>query len=192
MVILKTWRLAAWSAAAAVCAALVFPAMLVPARTHASGPSGTVSWAVPADPNELKAVRQQISLFHTTHPTITVKLIQIPNNLDYDTKVGTLIAGGAPPDIYASGDVILPTLFTKGYAKNLTPYITRDHYSTNDFFQEEFRYFESKGNVYALSTTVVDSGIMRGQTLYPLRRFPRSPNVVPDDAHSRSRGRLDA
>jgi len=151
MVILKTWRLAAWSAAGAVCAALVFPAMLVPARTHASGPSGTVSWAVPADPNELKAVRQQISLFHTTHPTITVKLIQIPNNLDYDTKVGTLIAGGAPPDIYASGDVILPTLFTKGYAKNLTPYITRDHYSTNDFFQEEFRYFESKGNVYALS-----------------------------------------
>jgi len=151
MVTIKTWRLPAWSAVAAVCASLFFPAMLVHQHVRAAGPSGTITWAVPADPNELKAVRLQISLFHTMHPTITVKLIQIPNNLDYDTKVATLIAGGAPPDIYASGDVILPTLFTKGYAKDLTPYITRDHYNTSDFFQEEFRYFKYKGDVYALS-----------------------------------------
>jgi multiple sugar transport system substrate-binding protein len=120
-------------------------------KAAAAPPSGEVVWALPADPNALKASQKQADLFHQMHPAITIKVLQIPNNTNYDFKVQTLIAGGAAPDLFGSGDVILPTLFQKGYARDLTPYINRDHYSLSDFFQEEFRAFKYKGDIYALT-----------------------------------------
>jgi multiple sugar transport system substrate-binding protein len=140
------------------CGALILSASLALSPTTgvsraavATAPSGEVVWALPADPNAIKASQKQADLFHQMHPAITIKILQIPNNTNYDIKVQTLIAGGAPPDLFGSGDVILPTLFQKGYARDLTPYINRDHYSLSDFFQEEFRAFRYKGDIYALT-----------------------------------------
>lgn len=152
-----TWHrkrlLATWGSVAAVCASFFtpIPAAAGPAHAGAAGPSGTVTWAVPADPGALKAQRQQADIFHKAHPALTIKIIPIPNNVNYDTKVQTLIAGGDPPDLFGSGDVILPTLFEKGYARDLRPYIKRDRYDLTDFFQEEFRAFKYKGGIYALT-----------------------------------------
>lgn len=163
---LQKWHVAAWGAALAMCGSLIVPTALAPRQVQASGPHGVVTWAVPADPNAMKGQRQQIALFEKAHPAITIKIIPIPNNLDYDTKVQTLIAGGAPPDIYASGDVVLPTLFSKGYAKDLTPYIKRDHYDLSDFFQQEFKYFKYKGDMYALTDNWDTQVMYYNQTLF--------------------------
>ena len=152
MAVTKRWRPAAWGGAALVGLSLLGPlAGAQPRVQAATGASGTVTWAVPADPNAVKAQQKQADTFHKAHPAITVKIIQIPNNTNYDTKVQTLIAGGAPPDLFGSGDVILPTLFAKGYAKNLSPYIKREGYNMSDFFSEEFRAFNYHGSVYALT-----------------------------------------
>jgi len=135
----------------ALCGALLAPASHAATQAAAAAPNGQVVWALPADPNAIKASQKQADLFHQMHPAITVKILQIPNNQNYDIKVQTLIAGGAAPDLFGSGDVILPTLFQKGYARDLSPYITRDRYDLSDFFQQEFRAFRYKGDVYALT-----------------------------------------
>ena len=147
----KVWRPLAWGASLALCGAAALSPAHTPMRAAAAAPSGEVTWALPADPNAVKASRKQADLFHQMHPNITIKILQIPNNTNYDVKVQTLIGGGAAPDLFGSGDVILPTLFAKGYAKDLSPYIARDKYDLSDFFNQEFRAFRYKGDVYALT-----------------------------------------
>jgi len=97
---------------------------------------GTVVVALPADDPGAIAARQELAeKFMEDNPKIPVKIQTIPAE-GYDQKVFTSIAAGNPPDIFGSGDIIIPTIVTKGYAVDLNKYVERDNFNLKAFYPE--------------------------------------------------------
>lgn len=59
--------------------------------------SGTIRFATWGSESEVETNKKAIEAFEAEHPGVTVELEYIPE--DYETKIDTLIAGGAAPDV---------------------------------------------------------------------------------------------
>jgi multiple sugar transport system substrate-binding protein len=98
--------------------------------------AGEVTVALPSDdPGDVKLRNEQAAAFMKQNPDIKVKMLTIPGD-SYDDKVRTMIAGGKAPDLFASGDVQIPTIVRKRYAQNLTPTIQAESYDLSNFYPE--------------------------------------------------------
>jgi multiple sugar transport system substrate-binding protein len=97
---------------------------------------GTVTFMLPSDnPGDIELRRAQADAFMKDHPDIQVKVIVTPAE-GYNQKVFTSIAGGNPPDIFGSGDVIIPTIVEKNYALDLNEFIQKDDFDTSDYYED--------------------------------------------------------
>ena len=99
-------------------------AMLVLAGCGGGGVSPeTVVVYVPSDnPGDIALRRTQAKAFMKLHPKIPVKITVVPSE-GYNEKVFTSIASGNPPDIFGSGDVVIPLIADKGYAQDLNKFV---------------------------------------------------------------------
>lgn len=98
--------------------------------------AATVVVALPNDtPGDIKARRELASLFEKEHPGIPVEILLVPSG-GYQEKVITMIAGGKPPDIFVSGEVLIPVLVDKNYATDLTSFVEKDDYDLSGFYPQ--------------------------------------------------------
>jgi multiple sugar transport system substrate-binding protein len=112
---------------------------------------GTVVVALPADDPGAIAARQELAeQFMEDHPDIPVKIQTIPAD-GYDQKVFTSIAAGNPPDIFGSGDVIIPTIVSKGYAVDLNKFVERDNFNLNAFYPDVVEGLTFEGQLVGLT-----------------------------------------
>jgi len=102
-----------------------------------SGQQGKVkiTVALPAAEGDVKVRQAQAEAFMKENPNISVELMPIPEE-GYDEKVLTMIAGGNAPDIFGSGDVVIPTIVKKNYGMDLKPFVERDGYDLSDFYPQ--------------------------------------------------------
>ena len=112
---------------------------------------GTVVVALPADDPGAIAARQELAKqFTEDHPKIPVKIQTIPSD-GYDQKVFTSIAAGNPPDIFGSGDIIIPTIVTKGYAVDLSKFVERDNFNLEAFYPDVLEGLTFDGQLVGLT-----------------------------------------
>jgi multiple sugar transport system substrate-binding protein len=92
-----------------------------------TGPPTTISYSIWGDPTELKAQQAIVDAFHAANPNITVK-VDVAEWESYWDKLGTGIAGGAAPDVFAMDGPLFPDYQTRDVLLDLKPYIDRDGY----------------------------------------------------------------
>jgi multiple sugar transport system substrate-binding protein len=114
-------------------------------------PTGEISIAVPADaPGDIALRRKQAAAFEQKYPKVKVKITTIPSD-GYDQKILTLIAGGKAPDIFGSGDVVIPTIVNRNYALDLKPYMEADGFDTKSFYPEVIDGLTYEGKIVGLT-----------------------------------------
>lgn len=114
-------------------------------------PSGTISVAVPSDaPGDVALRRKQAEAFMKKYPDVEVKVTTIPVT-GYDQKILTMIAGGKAPDIFGTGDVVIPTIVGKNYALDLKPLMEADDFDTSDFYPDVIDGLTYEGKVVGLT-----------------------------------------
>jgi multiple sugar transport system substrate-binding protein len=133
---------ARWLAAAGALVAL--------AACNAGGgsdvpPETVVVWLPADNPGDIEVRQQLAQQFEKDHPDIPVQVTVIPSN-GYNEKVFTTVAAGNPPDIFNSGDIIIPTIVSKDYAYDLNEFIEKENYDLSVFYPEvvEGLQFENK------------------------------------------------
>jgi multiple sugar transport system substrate-binding protein len=120
---------------AVVAAATVVTAACTKKEESANAP-GTVVVMLPSDnPGDIDLRRTQAEAFMQAHPDIKVEVQVIPSE-GYNERVFTSIAGGNAPDIFNSGDVVIPSIVKRHVAKDLNEFVTRDNYDLSQFYPE--------------------------------------------------------
>jgi multiple sugar transport system substrate-binding protein len=86
--------------------------------------------------------------FALMHPGVRVVVESVVTN--YDEKLLTSIASGAPPDVFLLDGPDIPTILDRGLALDLTPYLARAGYDAGRVFPQVLEGFERDGRVFAL------------------------------------------
>lgn len=71
---------------------------------------------------------------------------------DYYTKLETMIASGAPPDMVMLNNIVFPSYAAKATLQDLSALIARDKYSLDDFYPITYEAFQWQGAKLGLST----------------------------------------
>jgi len=112
---------------------------------------GTVVVMLPSDnPGDIQLRRTQAEAFMKDHKDITVQIQVIPSE-GYNERVFTSIGGGNAPDIFNSGDVVIPSIVQRHVAKDLNPLVQKDNYDLNDFYPQVIQGLTFQGQLVGLS-----------------------------------------
>ncbi len=108
--------------------------------------SGTIRFATWGSESEVETNEKVIATFEELHPGVTVELEYIPE--DYETKIDTLIAGGAAPDVIYGHPYQLRKWYAKGALMDLTDLYEEkglnDEEVYNTAFYKNFEYDGAK------------------------------------------------
>ncbi len=97
---------------------------------------GTVVVMLPSDnPGDISLRRAQAQQFMKTNKEVKVQVQVIPAE-GYSERVFTSIAGGNPPDIFNSGDVVIPSIVHRHAAKDLNQLVQQESYDLGAFYPE--------------------------------------------------------
>ena len=119
-------RFAPLRAVAAICFILV---ATMAACTSAGGSGEDADRVVvflPGDnPGDILLRNSQAKRFEKENPDIKVDIQVLPAR-GYNEKVFTSISDGNPPDIFASGDIVIPTIAARNLAYDLNDFVEED------------------------------------------------------------------
>jgi multiple sugar transport system substrate-binding protein len=97
---------------------------------------GTVVVMLPSDnPGDIELRRTQAEAFMRDNPDIQVRVQVIPSE-GYNERVFTSIGGGNAPDIFNSGDVVIPSIVQRNVAQDLNTLIEQENYDLTEFYPE--------------------------------------------------------
>jgi len=97
---------------------------------------GTVVVMLPSDnPGDIELRRTQAQAFMRENPDIDVRVQVIPSE-GYNERIFTSIAGGNAPDIFNSGDVVIPSIVQRNVAQDLNTFVERENYDLGQFYPE--------------------------------------------------------
>src|SRR5215213_7601286 len=104
--------------------------------SESTNKEGTVVVMLPSDnPGDIQLRKQQADAFMKENKDIKVKVQVIPSE-GYNERVFTSIAGGNAPDIFNSGDVVIPSIVQRHVAKDLNQFVDADNYDLDQFYPE--------------------------------------------------------
>ena len=123
----------------------------VRAATTVVPKAGTVNfYAYVSNPAETGQWNGYAKQYMATHPGTQVAVSGTGS--DYWTKLSTMMAGGAPPDVVQLYSLVFAPFAAKGTLLDLSPYIARDKYDLSDFYPVSYEAFNWKGTKLGLST----------------------------------------
>ncbi|MER3405349.1 MAG: hypothetical protein C4345_01260 [Chloroflexota bacterium] len=113
--------------------------------------SGEVKWLVRASPAENKGQEEVFEpMIKQKHPKLKIERIVV-QGADYIPKLNTMAAAGDPPEIWGFGGNYID-YWARGLPEDLTPYITRDKWNVDEYFQPGLmNIYKINGKYYGLS-----------------------------------------
>ncbi len=100
-----------------------------------------------AGDQEVTTEQRIADLFAERHPGVHVVVESTPAN--YQEKLLTAIAAGAPPDVFLLDGPDIPSFLDRGLTLDLTPYLPPLGYDRSRVFDEVRETFERGGRLYA-------------------------------------------
>jgi multiple sugar transport system substrate-binding protein len=101
------------------------------------------------DRNELNLYKQLVVEFEQAHPTISVDIDWLPWDA-YETKLQTGFAASTPPDVFWLWINDMEFYASRGKLLDLTPYVKKDNFNTDDFFPTTLDAYKYKDGLYAI------------------------------------------
>jgi multiple sugar transport system substrate-binding protein len=112
---------------------------------------GTIVVMLPSDnPGDIDLRRVQAQAFMKANPDIKVRVQVIPSE-GYNERVFTSIGGGNAPDIFNSGDVVIPSIVQRHVAKDLNQFVDKDGYDLGEFYPEVIDGLTFQGQLVGLT-----------------------------------------
>jgi len=103
------------------------------------------------DPNEIEAVKKNLSQFEREHPNIKVSIYHAQGGLAYTQKIQTLAAGGILPDVMYVDSWDFPEYVRKGLFLPLSDSLKNERSDfLLDFFPELLSIFQYEGELYGI------------------------------------------
>jgi multiple sugar transport system permease protein len=104
-----------------------------------------VDWA---SLDEMEMNRKTIAAFRTLHPEIAIEYEPNPGR-QYEEKLLTSLAAGAPPDVFLLDSKLIPTFTNKGVLLDLQPYVKSLDIDTTIWFPGVRAIGERDGGLYS-------------------------------------------
>jgi multiple sugar transport system substrate-binding protein len=144
-------------------------------NTSAAAPeSGTVTLTVSgwtSTPAEDALVKSNLDKFQQLHPNIHINWSAIPG--DYPTKMRANVASGTVPDVFYLSPDMSSEYISAGKLLNLSPYMTRDHVSANDYYPALLNPFTcTSGQIYGLPKDWSSLGIFYNKQMFQAAGVP--------------------
>jgi multiple sugar transport system substrate-binding protein len=97
-----------------------------------------------------KSLNEAMDIFHKQHPNIKV-ILEPVSYKDKETKYTVESAAGKAPDVFHVHAFSLPMFFSKGYAKDLTPFIRKEGPKFLDaWYPLPLKLVKYKGKIHAM------------------------------------------
>jgi multiple sugar transport system substrate-binding protein len=125
-------------------AALALTAALASAQA-----TTTIKYAFWGNPDAIGVEKDIIDQFQKENPTIKVEPIVAGYN-DYHTKLLTMMAGGAAPDVMRVDSYYFTDFMQVGALKDIGPMIKKDKIDLSSYYQQGIEECTFKGNLYGL------------------------------------------
>jgi multiple sugar transport system substrate-binding protein len=136
----------------------------------AEGGTGTISFLVFGEPEELRAYRDVVARFREREPEITVKLIEASDRTDLLTRLSTSFAGGTPPDLFLVNYRFYGQFAARGVLEPIEERIEQsDAFALDDFYDVAIDAFRWDGQLTCLPQNVSSLVVYYNRDL--LRRF---------------------
>ena len=124
-------------------------AMVLSMACFASAEENTTLTIVAWDVGTTPYYQAQKEAFEATHPGVTIEYVDVSSQ-DWDTKAGTMLAGGDTSDLFmVKQNINIMNWAQQGFAEPLTDYIAKDNYDLSGFVGMEPNY-ALDGTQYAL------------------------------------------
>lgn len=132
-----------------------------------------------ASPLETESVKNGIKKFEETHPNIKVEYTPVPGD-QYASKLLTMMAGDAPPDVFFLGSVDYRAFQERGVLLDLSTYFEND-LSIDDFIPSSADIMQIDGNIYGVSSCTVSPVLYYNKEIFDKAGVPYPPSN-PDEA----------
>jgi multiple sugar transport system substrate-binding protein len=109
----------------------------------------TINFAFHGGTEELDMYTKTVEDFNKRDPNITVNAQHIPSD-EYKQKVETMIAAGTPPDVFWLHANYFAKFEDAAVLKDLKPFIERDQYPIDAFYETAVGQFSAKGKVLGI------------------------------------------
>lgn len=144
---------------------------------NASGNSESVNitfmgWE--ASPLETEAVKRGLEMFMEQNPDIKVEYTPVPGE-QYHTRLLTMLAGNAAPDVFFLGADQYRAYTEKGVLLDLTSYF-QEKYELTDFIESSATIMNIDGSVYGVSSCTVSPVLYYNKDLFDQAGLPYPPS----------------
>ncbi len=122
-----------------------------PAPTTAPAAAVEITWLSNEEPEELEVFEEAIQKFEAANPGITVKVVNVPEDEDFNARLAADIAAGTPPDVFAQNYRFVTGLAAKGVIEPLGSFIaTSTTVKPEDYYPVALNAFKVKGEQFCL------------------------------------------
>ncbi|MBZ4645976.1 MAG: multiple sugar transport system substrate-binding protein [Petroclostridium sp.] len=134
-----------------------------------------------ASPLETESVKKGLETFMSSNPNIKVEYTPVPN-AQYASKLLTMMAGGAAPDVFFCGTDTYRAFQSKGELLDLTAYFDSE-YKIDDFIPSAVEIMRINGRIYGVSSCTVSPVLYYNKEIFDKAGLPYPPSN-PDKAWS--------
>ncbi|WP_026486279.1 ABC transporter substrate-binding protein [Caldanaerobius polysaccharolyticus] len=128
-----------------------------------------------ASPLETKSVKNGLAEFMKMNPNIKVEYTTVPGS-NYASKLMTMLAGNAAPDVFFAGTDLYRKLATEGQLLDITDYFKNSEYKEDDFLPGTMRLMKVNGRLYGIISCIVGPELFYNKDLFDKAGLPYPPS----------------
>src|SRR5581483_7362982 len=164
------------------CAAPTPAPTSAPAPTNAPAPttaaqdaalSGQVSFYINEGADEVEGFKDLVETFQQQHPGVTIHLVNIPNDDEFDQKVAALYAAKTPPDIININYRRFGQFAIKGVLQPVDEYLKHSKVmKAADFYPQALEAFRFQDKQYCIPQNISSLEVYYNKTLFEKAGVP--------------------
>jgi multiple sugar transport system substrate-binding protein len=112
-----------------------------------------------------KKLESLIQEFNTSHPNIEVQPVFIPGS-DLLTKIQLSVLSGQTPELAISDIIGMPLILDTGKVIDLMPYVKKENYDLNDFYENTLVYGKIEDKLFSLPVSSSNLGLFWNKELF--------------------------
>ena len=135
--------------------------------------SGSVSFMVFGDPDEIQGFRNMIDGYEEGHPDVNVELVEASDRDDLLARLATSFAGGTPPDLFLLNYRYYGQFAAKGVLEPIEDRVaSSDVFDEEDFYEEALEAFRFGGKLTCLPQNVSSLVVYYNKDLFEKAGVP--------------------
>lgn len=128
-----------------------------------------------ASPLETQSVKNGLASFMKSNPNITVEYTTVPGT-NYLSKLMTMLAGNAAPDVFFCATDYYRTLAKRGQLLDITERFIDSEYKEEDFLPGAMKLMKVDGKLYGVISCIVGPELFYNKEIFDKAGLPYPPS----------------